>query len=137
MGDQTQPQQKNPEEQVEELPSYAVSETERQHIPPNYLAATHASWSGSPSDGKQRANLALKWGVTPSSVGPTAQEPPPDHPVHQIPLETQEKWRKKGINPVLKAEMDHAMSQNKSRLGKFWVQAGLGSGLGFNSAGGL
>ena len=35
----------------------------------------------------------------------------PDHPVHKIPLEKQEKMRKKGVNPVLKAEMDEAFKK--------------------------
>ncbi|RJE23371.1 hypothetical protein PHISCL_04267, partial [Aspergillus sclerotialis] len=40
----------------------------------------------------------------------------PDHPVHSVPLEKREKWRAKGINPVLRAEMDERRRQN----GGFW-----------------
>ena len=41
----------------------------------------------------------------------------PDHPVHKIPLEKQEKMRQKGVNPVLKAEMDEAFK------GKGWMMS--------------
>lgn len=36
---------------------------------------------------------------------------PDDHPVHKVPLEKREKWEKKGINPILRAEMDDARKQ--------------------------
>ena len=32
---------------------------------------------------------------------------PPEHPVHKLSAEEQQKLIKKGVNPVLKAEMDH------------------------------
>ena len=44
--------------------------------------------------------------------------PPPDHPVHKIPPEKQAKMRAKGVNPVLKAEIDEAFRRNKE--GKIW-----------------
>lgn len=43
-----------------------------------------------------------------------------DHPVHKIPLHEQEKMRAKGINPVLKAEMDHTTKGE----GGFWIKVG-------------
>jgi hypothetical protein len=52
---------------------------------------------------------------------------PKDHPVHKIPVEEREKMRKKGVNPVLKAEMDETLGRSKE--GKFWVKFGLNSGL--------
>lgn len=41
--------------------------------------------------------------------------------MHKIPLEKQEKMRKKGINPVLKAEMDERMKGE----GGFWTRVGM------------
>lgn len=40
----------------------------------------------------------------------------PNHPVHKIPAEKQEKMRAKGVDPVLRAEMDAAP---RSKRG-FW-----------------
>lgn len=53
---------------------------------------------------------------------------PPDHPVHSIPLEKQEKMRKKGINPILRAEMDQMMnSGSKSqKFVKKWGATSMG-----------
>ena len=42
------------------------------------------------------------------STGSDVSKLPDDHPVHRIPLKKQEKMRKKGVNPVLRAEMDAA-----------------------------
>ncbi|KAJ5152079.1 hypothetical protein N7492_010374 [Penicillium capsulatum] len=49
-----------------------------------------------------------RWGITPSKPYDPDAKPGPDHPVHKIPAEKQEKMRAKGVNPVLKAEMDEA-----------------------------
>lgn len=65
---------------------------------------------------KPLPDVALKWGITPSKPYDPNEKPGPDHPVHQIPLEKQEKMRKKGVNPVLKAEMD----QGTKGEGGFW-----------------
>lgn len=50
----------------------------------------------------------------------------PDHPVHNVPLEKREKWRSKGINPVLRAEMDERRRQNGGSWGGFKARV-LGS----------
>jgi hypothetical protein len=75
------------------------------------------------------AQSGLKWGKTPSSYLETNQppsKPPNDHPVHKIPLKKQDEMRRKGINPVLKAEMDEMMGKGQSR-GKFWKKYGTTS----------
>ena len=52
---------------------------------------------------------------------------PDDHPVHRIPPEKQAKMRNKGINPVLKAEMDAATNNGfmskwgKTSMGQWYV----------------
>lgn len=63
------------------------------------------------------AAAGMKWGKTPSKPYDPDEEPGPDHPVHKVPLEKQEKWRKKGINPVLRAEMDEL-----KKKGGFWMK---------------
>lgn len=68
---------------------------------------------------------AYKWGISAKPYDPN-EKPGPDHPVHKIPLEEQEKMRKKGINPVLKAEMDPPTKE-----GGFWrkvAQTSMGGG---------
>lgn len=72
--------------------------------------------------------------VTPTETASLSSAPaddydglPKDHPVHRIPVEEREKMRKKGVNPVLKAEMDETLGRSKE--GKFWVKFGLNSGL--------
>lgn len=45
------------------------------------------------------------------------------HPVHKIPVEKQIKMREKGVNPVLKAEMDEMMKGQ----GGFWTKVGMTS----------
>lgn len=74
------------------------------------------------------AQSALRWGKTPSctNMDRPLSELPEDHPVHKIPLKKQQKMRQKGINPVLKAEMDEAMGGEKSG-GKFWKKYGTTS----------
>ncbi|KAJ5085035.1 hypothetical protein N7532_009806 [Penicillium argentinense] len=72
------------------------------------------------------AAAAMKWGITPKPYDPN-EKPGPDHPVHKIPLEKQEKMRKKGINPVLRAEMDESTKGE----GGFWrkvAQTSMGGG---------
>jgi hypothetical protein len=64
------------------------------------------------------ARAGLKWGVTPKGPRDKDAVPGPDHPVHKIPLEKQEKMRKKGINPVLYAEMN----QNNFGEKGFWAK---------------
>lgn len=77
---------------------------------------------------KHLVEPALKWGIRPSEPNDRAKEPGPDHPVHKVPLKTQEKWRKKGINPVLRAEMDEAQKGE----GGFWAKvAGTAMGGGW------
>lgn len=49
----------------------------------------------------------------------------PEHPVHKIPVEKQHKMREKGVNPVLKAEMDQCMKGE----GGFWAKVG-GTAMG-------
>ncbi|QKX63284.1 uncharacterized protein TRUGW13939_10453 [Talaromyces rugulosus] len=74
------------------------------------------------------AFAGLKWGITPKKLHDRNAIPDPDHPVHKIPAEKQEKMRKKGINPVLYAEMN----QNKlNGKGTFWwkvSQTAMGGG---------
>lgn len=48
---------------------------------------------------------------------------PDDHPVHKIPLEKQAKMRKKGVNPVLKAEMDAATNNG---FWSKWAKTSMG-----------
>ncbi|KAM0262784.1 hypothetical protein ACHAQJ_001578 [Trichoderma viride] len=75
------------------------------------------------------AQAGLKWGKTPSSHPEMNQPPsklPDDHPVHKIPLEKQAKMRQKGINPVLRAEMDETMGKGQSG-GTFWKKYGTTS----------
>ncbi|KAK2591328.1 hypothetical protein QQS21_010981 [Conoideocrella luteorostrata] len=77
-------------------------------------------------DQRLQAEAAYRWGKTPTG-GPQESDPsklPPDHPVHKIPLETQDKMRKKGINPVLRAEMDEA-TKGQGKEGNFWSKFGL------------
>ncbi|UKZ86423.1 uncharacterized protein TrAFT101_002255 [Trichoderma asperellum] len=71
------------------------------------------------------AQAGLKWGKTPK-IDEQTSELPGDHPVHKIPLKEQERMRQKGINPVLKVEMDEAMGKGKSG-GKFWKKYGTTS----------
>ena len=69
----------------------------------------------------KRPDPSFSWGVTPSAEATMTREVDKDHPVHKIPLEKQEKMRKKGINPVLKAEMDEKMKG----AGGFWTRVGM------------
>ncbi|KAF3406968.1 hypothetical protein DPV78_001780 [Talaromyces pinophilus] len=75
------------------------------------------------------AKAGLKWGVTPKINANKKDEPPgPDHPVHLIPAEEQEKIRSKGVNPVLYAEMNRNKLEGK---GTFWSkvsQTAMGGG---------
>lgn len=78
-------------------------------------------------DEKLRAEAARRWGKTPSSQpDDDAAKLLPDHPVHQIPLDKQQKMRERGINPVLKAEMDQ-MTKGQGKERKFWSKYGLTS----------
>ena len=72
-------------------------------------------------DERLKADTAYRWGKTPSaeSQGSDPSKMPPTHPVHEIPLEKQEKMRQKGINPVLKAEMDEA-TKGHGKERSFW-----------------
>lgn len=87
-----------------------------------------ASVSSEQSKSKSRPlpDPAMKWGISAKPYDPN-EKPGPDHPVHKIPMEEQEKMRKKGINPVLKAEMD----ESKKGEGGFWgkvAQTSMGGG---------
>lgn len=78
------------------------------------------------------AAAGMKWGITPSSSSSSRPydkdgNPTADHPVHKVPLAKQEKWRKKGINPALRAEMD----ESGKGEGGFWrkvAQTSMGGG---------
>ncbi|KUL85893.1 hypothetical protein ZTR_06392 [Talaromyces verruculosus] len=78
------------------------------------------------------AKAGLKWGVTPKINANKMDEkdgrPGPNHPVHLIPAEGQEKMRSKGVNPVLYAEMNRNKLEGK---GTFWSkvsQTAMGGG---------
>ncbi|KAJ5091051.1 hypothetical protein NUU61_005921 [Penicillium alfredii] len=78
-------------------------------------------------DPKPLPDPGMKWGITPKEPCDSNKKPGPDHPVHKIPLEKQEKMRQKGINPVLKAEMDEGATGE----GGFWrkvAQTSFGGG---------
>lgn len=53
---------------------------------------------------------------------------PADHPVHKIPMEKQEKMRKDGVNPILKAEMDQCF---ETKSGTFSTLFGMTSMSGW------
>lgn len=88
----------------------------------------------SPENKGKRIDIAQRWGVTPS--GPyesrTPADVPKDHPVHDIPPEKQEKMRKKGINPVLRAEMDEKCTKGKGFWAKVAGAPGDGAWMGVN-----
>lgn len=78
------------------------------------------------------ARAGLRWGITPKKLHDKNAVPGPDHPVHKIPAEKQEKMRKKGINPVLYAEMNANKLNGKST---FWMkvsQTAMGGGASIN-----
>lgn len=78
-----------------------------EHNPPSYATAS-SQFHDRSSAGQGRADSALRWGVSPGTgakPGAKAHEMPPDHPVHKMSAAEQAKLVKKGINPVLKAEM--------------------------------
>ncbi|KAJ5781299.1 hypothetical protein N7457_006459 [Penicillium paradoxum] len=88
----------------------------------------HGQSSSKDSNRRERPlpDPALKWGITPSKKYDPDKKPGPEHPVHKIPLEKQEKMRRKGIDPVLRAEMDEAV-----KGGGFWrkvAQTSMGGG---------
>ncbi|UKZ58736.1 uncharacterized protein TrAtP1_000061 [Trichoderma atroviride] len=76
-------------------------------------------------DRQLAAQAGLKWGKTPK-MDEQPSELPDDHPVHKISPKEQEKMRQKGVNPVLKAEMDEAMGKGQPG-GKFWKKYGTTS----------
>lgn len=81
-----------------------------------------------PKKSKPLPDPGYTWGITPKKPYDPDAKPGPDHPVHKIPLEKQEKMRKKGVNPVLKAEMDEAGKGE----GGFWRKvAGTSMGGGW------
>ena len=74
----------------------------------------------------------MKWGYTPKSSSYSnwqdISELPADHPVHRWTSEEQEAMRKKGINPMLKAEVDAAVTKDDGSTRKrksFWRKYGL------------
>ncbi len=73
------------------------------------------------ADERAKAEAGYRWGKTPSSEkqGSEPSKMPPDHPVHNIPIEKQDLLRQKGINPVLKAEMDEA-TKGRGKERSFW-----------------
>lgn len=78
-------------------------------------------------DDRLQAEAAYRWGITPSASDKQESDPakmPPDHPVHNIPQDKQEKMRQKGINPVLKAEMDELTNGSGKERG-FWSKVAL------------
>ncbi|KAK2593802.1 hypothetical protein QQS21_008510 [Conoideocrella luteorostrata] len=98
------------------------------HSKKNQPSAKHSSVSSPVTkDERLQAEAAYRWGITPSSDDKQESDPaktPPDHPVHKISPEEQQKMRRKGINPVLKAEMDEATRQH-GKGGSFWSKFGL------------
>ncbi|KAL9056097.1 MAG: hypothetical protein Q9162_003160 [Coniocarpon cinnabarinum] len=76
----------------------------------------------SPSDGQSRPAPGIKWGITPKEGDDTHRksvaELPPDHPVHRWTPDEQAEMRNKGINPILKAEMDAAVSNEDGSKSK-------------------
>lgn len=80
------------------------------------------------SQKKDSTTNALKSDMSQSRPYDSDGKPSADHPIHQIPLEKQEKWRKKGIDPVLRAEME----QSGKGEGGFWrkvAQTSMGGGF--------
>ncbi|UNI24537.1 hypothetical protein JDV02_010273 [Purpureocillium takamizusanense] len=99
--------------------------------PSNAAPAPASTMQDEKDEARLRAEAAYRWGKTPSSSGggPSETDParlPANHPVHKIPPEKQDEMRSKGINPVLRAEMDEATKgQGKAR--GFWSKYGLTS----------
>lgn len=90
-------------------------------------ASGSTSSSNMKKDKRPLPDPGMKWGITPTTPYDPDEKPGPDHPVHKIPLEKQEKMRQKGINPVLKAEMDESAKGE----GGFWrkvAQTSMGGG---------
>ncbi|KAH8422300.1 uncharacterized protein LDX57_000058 [Aspergillus melleus] len=89
----------------------------------------HENGQKDTKDKKPLPDPSYTWGITPTaehmSTDPYMDK---NHPVHKIPLEKQEKMRKKGINPAAKAEMDEALKGE----GGFWAKfAGTSMGGGW------
>jgi hypothetical protein len=83
--------------------------------------------SPSKEDERLRAEAAYRWGRTPPSHSAKDDSKlPDDHPVHAISLEDQDKMRKKGIDPALKAEMDQ-LTKGQGKERSFWSKFGLTS----------
>jgi len=55
------------------------------------------------------------------------EEVPADHPVHRLSREEQERLRAKGVNPILKAEMDDATKKGEGK--GLWSKV-VGTALG-------
>jgi hypothetical protein len=75
------------------------------------------------------AFAGLKWGVRPKKLHDKNATPDPDHPVHKIPAEKQEKMREKGINPVLYAEMNQHKLNGKGSFWSKFSQTAMGGGV--------
>lgn len=91
---------------------------------------TNTSDKAESKNKKPLADPAYTWGITPTAEHMRTEDPYQDknHPVHKIPLEKQEKMRKKRIDPVAKAEMDEALKGE----GGFWAKfAGTSMGGGY------
>jgi hypothetical protein len=75
----------------------------------------------------------LKWSKEPVRTDSNAPRPEddPNHPVHKISAEDQEKMRKKGINPALKAEMDEEVYKKGEGKGLWTKVAGTALGGGW------
>ena len=88
-------------------------------------ALSTASTTTSNKNNKPRPDPGFRWGKTPSKLHDPNAIPGPDHPVHKIPPEEQEKMRRKGVNPVLWAEMNQHRTGEKG----FWSKV-AGTALG-------
>jgi hypothetical protein len=108
-----------------ETTSTTISETTNNNQPIKPWYTTEAS--------ANHPALGLKWGKEPIRADPNASKPEddPNHPVHRISAEEQEKMRKKGINPVLKAEMDEGVYKKGEGKGLWTKVAGTALGGGW------
>lgn len=115
---------------VEDLPSSGAAKLSRRSpCAGQDPADLHRQYKGK---GSSQTSVAIRYGVTPEQPyerrPQDTQQLPLNHPVHKVPPEVQEKMRKKGINPVLRAEMDAAAGKSEGK--GFWVTWAGASGDG-------
>lgn len=104
--------------------------TQQQKPPVADQSSDTQSWKWNHAKQKPRPEAAFKWGITPRHPPPGQREKdpakcPPDHPVHKYSQKQIEKMRKKGVNPVFKAELDQDMANSPG--GGFWNKVFIGS----------